>query len=64
MISILSVKYPHNIDYNKPSNLGFIGGRNLYITTEDNARIGVWYVIFYIGGTINIFDCLWDKKIT
>lgn len=39
------VKYPHNIDYNKPSNLGLIGGRNLYITTEDNARIGVWHLL-------------------
>lgn len=39
------VKYPHNIDYNKPSNLGLIGGRNFYITTEDNARIGVWHLL-------------------
>uniref|UniRef100_A0A1B6D7Z0 Serine aminopeptidase S33 domain-containing protein n=1 Tax=Clastoptera arizonana TaxID=38151 RepID=A0A1B6D7Z0_9HEMI len=39
------VKAPHNIDYNKPSNLGLIGARNFYLTTKDNVKLGVWHTL-------------------
>lgn len=35
---------PDNNEYKNPENYGFVGGRNFYLTTKDEATIGVWWV--------------------
>uniref|UniRef100_A0A8D8VKW0 Monoacylglycerol lipase ABHD12 n=1 Tax=Cacopsylla melanoneura TaxID=428564 RepID=A0A8D8VKW0_9HEMI len=39
------VKWPPNFDLTNPSGVGLEGTRNLYITGEDNVKLGVWHIL-------------------
>ncbi|XP_054281651.1 lysophosphatidylserine lipase ABHD12-like isoform X2 [Macrosteles quadrilineatus] len=44
LLFLTFVRVP-NVDYNKPSNLGLVGARNLQLKTKDGLKIGVWHTL-------------------
>ncbi|XP_019872114.1 lysophosphatidylserine lipase ABHD12 isoform X2 [Aethina tumida] len=36
---------PGNADYQDPSKYGLFGARNLYVTTDEKVKLGVWHIL-------------------
>lgn len=42
LTKLLTADVPACNEYKNPGNYGFVGGRNFYLTTKDEATLGVW----------------------
>ncbi|XP_046401190.1 lysophosphatidylserine lipase ABHD12 isoform X2 [Ischnura elegans] len=45
MLFLPFVRWPRNVDFDKPEKLGLHGARNFYVTSSKGIRLGAWHIL-------------------
>ncbi|XP_071449861.1 lysophosphatidylserine lipase ABHD12 isoform X2 [Hetaerina americana] len=45
MLFLPFVRWPRNVDFNKPEKLGLLGARNFYVNTPKGISLGAWHIL-------------------